>query len=180
VISPGVGEAATEATEANQAPTRSAAPEVIDLGTARGDQQRGVGHQRRRFHPFLWRNGRMLDLGTVEGQSFSGARAVNDRGEIVGSSGGPVVWRGGVPSTLRKIPGADDFGEALDVNRRGDIVGYWGMTGGPSINRAVVWRRGVPTDLGLEGEASQALGLNDRGQVVALRLRPRRALAVER
>jgi probable HAF family extracellular repeat protein len=146
-----------------------------DLAVANGINDRGevVGYSETttedQFHAFLWRNGRMTDLGTIEGQGFSGAQAINSRGQIVGSSGGPVMWRDGVPTPLRKVPGAADFGEALDNNERGDIVGYFGFDGGPSINRAVVWRRGVPTDLGLEAGSSHATGINDRGQIVGWR-----------
>lgn len=155
---------------------------MTDLGTLGGDfalangiNNRGeiVGYSETsiddEFHAFLWRNGRMTDLGMVEGQSFSGAEAINDKGVIVGESGGPVVWRNGVPTALRKVPGADDFGNALDVNERGDIVGYWGFPSGATINRAVVWRHGVPTDLGFEGGVSHAYGINDQGQIVGWR-----------
>jgi probable HAF family extracellular repeat protein len=48
-------------------------------------------------------------------------------------------------------------------------VGYSGFPSGGSINRAVVWRRGVPTDLGLESGSSHANGINNRGQIVGWR-----------
>ena len=38
-------------------------------------------------HAFLWQNGRMRDLGTLPGESNSGATAINERGQVVGSSG---------------------------------------------------------------------------------------------
>ena len=151
---------------------------VIDLGTLGGSSaaatsinDRGVvvGYSSTptgEVHAFQWRRGRMTDLGTVEGQSFSTAEAVNNRGQIVGESGGPVVWRRGAPTRLQ-LPGGAEYGSALDNNDRGNIVGYAGFPSGRTINRAVIWRHGIPTDL--ETGFSQATGVNDRGQIVGWR-----------
>ena len=35
-------------------------------------------------HPFLWQNGRMIDLGTLPGRPVSFGHAINDRGDITG------------------------------------------------------------------------------------------------
>jgi len=124
--------------------------DVVGLGeTASGD-----------FHAFRWRDGRLVDLGP------GSAEAVDDRGLVVGFAGGPAVWRRDVAHPLALVDGADG-GQALDINQRGDIAGYVTFPSGSAINQAVVWRRGVPRVLsGLEGVLSQALALNDRGQVI--------------
>lgn len=50
-------------------------------------------------HAFLWENGRMVDLGTLPGATGSTAVAINDNGQVVGSSAtssGPwhaVLWK---------------------------------------------------------------------------------------
>jgi probable HAF family extracellular repeat protein len=49
------------------------------------------------IHGFLWRNGRMHDLGVLPGDVFSFGAASNDTGEIVGASGNAhgeraVIW----------------------------------------------------------------------------------------
>jgi probable HAF family extracellular repeat protein len=156
--------------------------EIIDLGTLGGrvaeatginDQGDVVGWSSttpadEEFHAFLWRDGQMTDLGTYRDDTFSAAQAINDRGVVVGDSGGPVVWRRGVPTGLRLLPGAYT-GSTYDNNDRGDVVGIMAYPSGASLNRAVIWRRGVPTDLGLERGSSFALGVNNRGQVVGWR-----------
>jgi hypothetical protein len=56
---------------------------------------------------------------------------------VVGESGGPVVWRRGVPARLRQVPGAE-FGSALDTNDRGDIAGA-SPTDEDFVSHAVLW-----------------------------------------
>ena len=154
---------------------------IVDLGTLGGsfgeatgvnDDGVIVGYSETasgEFHAFRWRQGRMTDLGTVSGQTYSSATAVDASGRAVGSSGSAVVWRRTVPTLLPLVAGADSA-EALDTNDRGStVVGYSVMPGGPSVNRAVMWRHGVAIDLRLERGTSQALGVNNRSQVVGWR-----------
>jgi probable HAF family extracellular repeat protein len=154
---------------------------IVDLGTLGGSSGKATGVNDAgdvvgfsetasgETHAFRWRRGRMTDLGTVPGQGFSSAEAVDGDGRAVGESGGPVVWRRSEPALLPLVPEADSAA-ALDTNDRGTtIVGYSLMPGGASINRAVMWRHGVPTDLGLERGSSHATGVNDRNQVVGSR-----------
>jgi probable HAF family extracellular repeat protein len=109
----------------------------------------------------------MTDLGTLEGETLSMAQAINNRGQVVGDGApAPFVWQRGVMTRLELLPGGE-FGSAADNNDRGQIAGYTGFPSGFSINRATVWRGGVPADLGtLGGANSQAFGINNRGQVV--------------
>jgi uncharacterized membrane protein len=65
------------------------------------------------------------------------AEAVNERGQIVGSThfsaaGVPVLWEKGKRIKLPLLPG-HKFGEALALNERNEIVGY----SGPSVSADV-------------------------------------------
>jgi uncharacterized membrane protein len=107
----------------------------------------------------------VIDLGTLDGFIFSAAYDINDRGQIVGESHGPVMWRDGIATRLPVGDAVPEFGSPSANNDRGDIVGWLGYMGIRN-NRAVVWRHGVPTDLNLEGGNSTAYDINDRGQIV--------------
>jgi probable HAF family extracellular repeat protein len=115
-------------------------------------------------HGFRWRDGTMTDLG---GGTTTLAFDVNGRGLIAGEADQlPAVWRHGVAAPLA-LPAGATFGSAKAINERGDVVGYSGFPSGASINRATLWRHGVPIDLGTPTTTfSQALGINARGQVV--------------
>ena len=65
---------------------------------------------------------------------------------------------------LGVLPGGG-FSEALNVNDRGQIVGWGGTASGEM--HAILWDNGEPIDLGtLGGAMSRAWGINNRGQVV--------------
>lgn len=96
-------------------------------------------------HAFLWAKGTMTFLGTLKGMtslgnSYSHANAINAHGQVVG----------------------DSFARVPDPN---DSV----APGAPQIH-AFLWQRGKMTDLGTLPSPlntySQALGINDRGQIV--------------
>lgn len=109
---------------------------------------------------------RVVDLGMLAGASESTAAAVNDRGDVVGSSGAHAVrWRNGRIVDLGTLGGS--YSGAVDVNQRGDVVGYSQTTGDESTH-AFVWRDGRMTDLSpLPGFwSSYATAINDRGDVV--------------
>lgn len=90
-------------------------------------------------HAFVWTDGVMVDLGTLPGDLESGAAAINDAGQIVGSSRGltwesqrAVLWyEGGVYQldTLIDPPGDWVFDWARDINNHGQIVTNGGLNG---------------------------------------------------
>ncbi len=116
--------------------------------------------------------------------------AINDTGQIVGSSGFLIpsnngflpsvedgrafVWENGLFSDLGNLANLEGFSsEAFDINDSGQIVGRsqvnsldpFGNSFSP--NHAFLWENGTMTDLGTFGGVnSSAFGINNRGQVV--------------
>jgi len=116
-------------------------------------------------------------LGTLPGYDHSQAFAINDLGEIVGwTYNTDFTQPGGVAPGARGFHvGADgvmrDIGSlggstvARDINNRGVIVGSSRTADG--VTHAFVYEAGTMTALpGLGGRTSEALGINERGQVV--------------
>jgi probable HAF family extracellular repeat protein len=111
---------------------------------------------------YLWRRGRLTDLGTLGGLSSFPA-AINDRGDVVGSSSDetgrdvPFLWRRG---TMRALPLTSVSG----VNNRRQVSGG---TLVPNGFHAAVWSRGRVTDLGAGPfNRSNTYGINDKGWVI--------------
>ncbi|MCU1222387.1 MAG: hypothetical protein JWQ42_480 [Edaphobacter sp.] len=80
-------------------------------------------------HAFLYSDGKMEDLGTLPGGSSSIGSAVNQSGEVAGSSTISVenshafLYSHGDLQDLGTLPGlADSFGQG--INDAGDVVGY--------------------------------------------------------
>ena len=84
-------------------------------------------------HAFLRQNGVMTDLGTLAGDSFSDAHWINDNGQVVGLSCDTngncraFRWQNGVMTDINELTHAGSplyALEALEINMRGEIVGY--------------------------------------------------------
>lgn len=90
------------------------------------------------LHAFLYAQGRLTDLGTLDGLGSSAAYGMNDAGQVVGYSqragGGQsaFLYQGGVMQDLNSLIAVDSgwrLLEASAINGRGQIVGF-GMLGG--------------------------------------------------
>lgn len=93
-------------------------------------------------HGVLWRNGSIVDIGTVDGIRYSTANAVNAAGQVVGTAD-PLcqpcpaprawIWQSGVPITALDtlLPSGSGWTlrGATGINDRGEIVGV-GMHNG--------------------------------------------------
>jgi len=113
---------------------------------------------------------RILDLGTLGG-TFSDAIAINDRGQIAGTSttasghARSFIWQRGKLMDLGTLTGGSMRTTAM--NNRGDVVGIETELPDGLITHAFLWRGGVLRDLGtLGGDSANAWNINDRGQVV--------------
>jgi probable HAF family extracellular repeat protein len=141
-------------------------------------------------HGFVWRGQNLKDLGTLPGGSYSFAAAINQRGQIAGTSennqtdpasGNPefhaVLWEDNEILDLGTLGGTASF--AATLNDRGQVIGealndvpdplsILGLGDGTTLTqtRAFLWQHGKMHDLGtLGGPDSWAMFVNDRGQV---------------
>ena len=127
--------------------------------------------------PFLWEDGRMLNLGTLGG-NYGVPNDLNNRGQVVGQSNlagdltyHPFYWDGGVLTDLGTFGGP--LGSANWINDEGQVVGYGDLPGGPCqgffcVHHAFLWEQGVMTDLGtlVTEICSNAVSINQRGQIL--------------
>jgi probable HAF family extracellular repeat protein len=128
------------------------------------------------FHPFVWENGAIRDLGILaslpcgdaqEDCAEGWASDINDLGTIVGSSQDPsgrnraVMWENGVIRELDVFPGLPT--DASYINDRGQILGRVGYP----ENGWFVWERGSVQRLrGLGGAFIVVRAFTERGEVL--------------
>jgi probable HAF family extracellular repeat protein len=124
--------------------------------------------------PFVWEDGRMIDLGTLGG-TIGVPNAMNNRGQVVGLSN-LTGDQSSHPFRWTKADGMTDLGtfggssgQANWINEAGQVVG-WATDQGDQALFAFLWKQGMLTNLGtVKGEAcSAALGINSMSQVVGL------------
>jgi probable HAF family extracellular repeat protein len=125
--------------------------------------------------PFIWKNGKMTDLGTLGG-TCGLVTGQNDHGQVIGQSDlagdltfHPFVWaEGRGMQDLGTLGG--NTGVANWINDDGSIAGKADLPGTPPQNHdAVLWGEdGALIDLGtLPGDScANAYYVNSRGQVV--------------
>ena len=127
-------------------------------------------------HGFLKSAGRIItiDVPADWGAVLTRPAAINDRGTVVGTyetSDGTTrgfVWTDGQFSKIEAAEATAFPPIPTALNNRGEIVGYYGVTSPVypfSEPRAFTLRAGTVTTLPVTG-ASQAMAINDHGQIV--------------
>jgi probable HAF family extracellular repeat protein len=123
--------------------------------------------------PFIWKDGKMTDLGTLGG-TCGLVTAQNKRGQVVGQSDlagdlafHPFLWDGRALRDLGTLGG--DTGLANWINDAGVIAGKADLPGPmPQNHDAVLWKDDAVVDLGaVTGDScANAYYVNSSGQVV--------------
>ena len=122
--------------------------------------------------PFLWKNGTMVDLGTLGGTNGS-PLALNNAGQVIGTSNlagdqtsDPFLWEKGNLIDLATNTSGATVVTANAINDAGEIVGGAAFADAPFD--AYLWRKGAATDLGhLSGDCfSEAIAINSREEAV--------------
>lgn len=166
----------------HQLPTVNGDPDGLIQGI--NDHGQAVGFTGSCFpvHAVLWNEGKPIDLGTFGGAVFNIAFGINNRGQVVGQSDLPgdvthhaFLWQKGVMTDLGTLPG-DFTSIALSINNKTQMVGL-SLDASGNVVSPVLWQNGVIIDLNNLIPADsplfllQALGINDRGQIVGYGLR---------
>jgi probable HAF family extracellular repeat protein len=116
---------------------------------------------------FVWTAaGGTQPLAGTLGGGYTLARAINDRGVVVGEAGLPngtahtVVWENGVMRDVQSFPTGSTF--PWDISNYG-AVGQWNTS-----DASFVWTSGTGMSVlaGLDGDGDIPIGINDVGQVV--------------
>lgn len=102
-------------------------------------------------HAVLWRDGRVINLGSLGGAYGNIPESINNRGQVVGLADLPgdhtnhaFLWQDGVMHDLGTLPG-DFSSAAFRINDAGLVSG---QSCDASANcRAFLWQDGVMTDL---------------------------------
>ena len=117
----------------------------------------------------------VTNLGTLGG-CMSVAKALNNRGDIVGFSLNatepmerPFIYRDGVTTAI-----SDSFGWATGINDAGQVTGFVSLPDDPNVD-AFLYQDGVLTDLGgLPGYSNQpysvGYAINNAGTIARRRL----------
>ena len=130
--------------------------------------------------PFLWDDGKMINLGTLGG-TYASTNDLNGIGQVVGFSTltgnaafHPYLWSHGKMRDLGTLGGRN--GVATWLNDSADVVGWAELPiacpgcgeAGDQVYHAALWRQGQVIDLGFApgDRCSAAAAINSRGQIV--------------
>ncbi len=128
------------------------------------------------FHAFIYQNGTLQDIGTLDGIDAaidSAGTDINDLGQVAGWSGDrPFLYSGGSMLDLGTL--GDFGGRANGLNDAGVVVGYSysSLTPGGTGAHAFLWDDGAMTDLNTllaspgGWELTNATDINDAGQIL--------------
>ena len=112
---------------------------------------------------YVWHDGVMTDLGTLGGPATV-AWDLNDRGQVVGSSGTSSMYQHGF---LWQDGVMTDLGEAATPSTSTIAARSSANSGRWATSDGFLWQDGVMTDLGtLGGDYARAEAINERGQIV--------------
>jgi probable HAF family extracellular repeat protein len=120
---------------------------------------------------FLWRRGKMIDLGNFGG-NFTGSTQINNRGQVIGASNlpsdefnHPFLWEDGKLIDLYTSSVVGNPYTVNAINEAGQLVGAGAF--GDHPYDAYLWKKGVANDLGfLEGDCySEAIVISSKGQI---------------
>ncbi len=149
-----------------------------------------AGAQKLQFKPVIWENGQIQELPTYPGDMNGTAIAINDNGQVVGTSGDcttfnplsslnltplhALLWQNGKMTNLGNLGGTGHGNgiEAVGLNNLGQVVGNSDLKGDTNFHGFLwTWETGM-RDLGtLPGDAnSLAISINDAGEVVGVSL----------
>jgi probable HAF family extracellular repeat protein len=109
---------------------------------------------------FVWEDGNVMPLPPLAGDSSASVVTLNERGDVLGISGGPtghvVIWEDAQAIDVN-IPGATP----RDINDREQVVGTL-------QRRGFLWERGTVTQLPTLAGAviTQAASIDDAGEIV--------------
>jgi probable HAF family extracellular repeat protein len=154
------------------------AQSVNERGTVAGDSRDGTvdpGSGSAVTKATVWRNDRIINLGTLGGPS-SAALSISRNDLVTGWSeaGGTethgFLWWRGEMVDLGTLGGPVSFG--IDVNDQGQVAGFSYV--GSAINPATgiptqhpfIWEKGRMTDISLGGSLGGAGLINNRGQAI--------------
>lgn len=141
------------------------------------------------FRAVIWQpDGRMRELPPLPGDSTSAATAINDLGQVVGISGAcgvavggvsaahAVLWQNGVPTDIGNL-GGHSWNTPTAINNHGTVVGFSLRAGqdGTRNFEAFIWTSATgirPLGMPAGDIRSEALGINNKDQVVGLSRAP--------
>ncbi len=100
--------------------------------------------------------------------AFGSAEAINNSGQIVGNvANQAILWNtpSSEPTVLASLVEGASAG-ALDINNKGQVVGYGNSDAGGFSYHPVLWQSGTVTDFGAMGTWAIATAISDQGQIV--------------